>query len=422
MNSIEIKGSKSESNRALILNSEFRIQNSELDSNSEFRIKSYERDSAKFQDGFVELINLSDSDDTKIIEAALELKSDVIDCKHSGAAIRFLAAYFASIEGTDVILTGSDRLKERPIKELIEALQSLGAEIKYLEKEGFAPIQIKGRNLRCDDFIELKANISSQFITALLLISKRVKSGLKLRLTQEVISEPYIDMTLKMLNDFGIQYQKNKNEIIIEECFDAQPKVREYIIESDWSSASYWYSFVSLGLAEINLKHYRKNSIQGDSVIVDIMKNLNVNSRFESDGSITLTRTSEFLPSEEILDFINCPDLAQTLICLYAFQKKNLKFKGVESLKLKESDRILALQTELKKINASIIKHIDYYELISSDVQIPESLHINTHHDHRMAMSFAPLMLKTKLSFDDETVVSKSYPNFFVHCNEILDI
>lgn len=409
MNSIEIKGSKSESNRALILN-------------EEFRIKSDERNSTKFHDSCVELINLSDSDDTRIIDKALELKSGVIDCKHSGAAIRFLAAHFASIKGTDVILTGSDRLKERPIKELIEALQSLGADIKYLEKEGFAPIQIKGKELRCDDFIALQANISSQFISALLLIANRIKSGLKLRLMQEVISESYIDMTLKMLNDFGIEYQKNKNEIIIEECFDAKPKVREYVIESDWSSASYWYSFVSLGLEEINLKYYHKNSIQGDSVIVDIMKNLNVITHFESDGSITLTRTAEFVPSDEILDFIKCPDLAQTLICLYAFHKKNLKFKGVESLKLKESDRILALQTELKKINASIFKHANYYELISSDVQIPESLHIETHHDHRMAMSFAPLMLKTKVSFDNETVVSKSYPNFFVHCNEILDI
>lgn len=400
MNSIEILGSKSESNRALILNSEFK-------SNS-------------FQSSSVELINLSDSDDTKIIEAALKVKTGKINCKHSGAAIRFLAAHFASIEGTDITLTGSERLKERPIKELIEALISLGAGVRYLENEGFAPIQIKGKNLRCDDFIVLKANISSQFITALLLISKRVKSGLKLKLTQEVISESYIEMTLKMLNDFGINYHKNNNEIIIEECFDAQPKIHKYVIESDWSSASYWYSFVSLGLPEINLKHYRSNSIQGDSVIVDLMKKLNVNTRFENDGSISLTRTAEFVPSDEILDFINCPDLAQTLICLYAFQKKNLKFKGVESLKLKESDRILTLQTELKKINASIVKHDDYYELISSDVHIPESLHIDTYHDHRIAMSFAPLMLKTKLSFDDETVVSKSYPNFFVHCNKIL--
>ena len=409
MNSIEIGGSKSESNRALILNSEFKIQNSELDSN-------------KLQNSRIELINLSDSDDTRIIEAALKVNSGNIDCKHSGAAIRFLAAHFASIESTDVILTGSERLRERPIKELVEALQSLGADIKYLEKEGFAPIQIKGRELICKDYVELKANISSQFITALLLIANRIKSGLKLRLIQEVISESYISMTLKMLNDFGISFQKNINEIIIEECLDAKPTINQYIIESDWSSASYWYSFVSLALKEINLKYYHKNSIQGDSVIVDLMSKLNVNTRFESDGSITLSRTSDFVPSEEILDFINCPDLTQTIICLYAFHKKDLKFKGVESLKIKESDRILALQTELQKINARIIEHTDYYELISSDVHIPESLHVNTHNDHRMAMSFAPLMLLTKVTFDDESVVSKSYPNFFVHCNEILDI
>ncbi len=409
MNSIEIGGSKSESNRALILN-------------FEFRIKSEERNSNNFQNSRIELINLSDSDDTRIIEEALKVNDGTIDCKHSGAAIRFLAAHFASVVGTEVILTGSERLRERPIKELIEALQSLGADIKYLEKEGFAPIQIKGRELICNDYVELKANISSQFITALLLIANRIKSGLKLRLMQEVISESYIDMTLKMLNDFGIEYHKNKNEIIIEECFDTQPKIEKYIIESDWSSASYWYSFVSLGLKEINLKYYHKNSIQGDSVIVELMNKLNVKTRFESEGSITLSRTVDFVPSEEILDFIDCPDLAQTIICLYAFHKKDLKFKGVESLKVKESDRILALQTELQKINARIIKHTEYYELISSDVQIPESLQVNTHNDHRMAMSFAPLMLFTKLSFDDESVVSKSYPNFFVHCNEILDI
>ncbi len=397
MNSIEIGGSKSESNRALILNVGCRMKD-------------------------VELINLSDSDDTRIIEAALKVNDGTIDCKHSGAAIRFLAAHFASVNGTEVILTGSERLRERPIIELIEALQSLGADIKYLEKDGFAPIQIKGRELICNDYVELKANISSQFITALLLIANRIKSGLKLRLMQEVISESYIDMTLKMLNDFGIEYHKNKNELIIEECFDTQPKIEKYIIESDWSSASYWYSFVSLGLKEINLKYYHKNSNQGDSVIVELMNKLNVNTRFETDGSITLSRTGDFVPSEEIIDFIDCPDLAQTIICLYAFHKKDLKFKGVESLKIKESDRILALQTELQKINVRIIKHTEYYELISSDVQIPESLHVNTHNDHRMAMSFAPLMLLRKLSFDDESVVSKSYPNFFVHCNEILDI
>lgn len=408
MNSIEIAGSKSESNRALILN-------------VEFRIKRDERDSNNFHNSRLKLINLSDSDDTKIINAAVDLKNGVVDCKHSGAAIRFLAAHFASIEGTDITLTGSERLKERPIKELIEALISLGADIKYLEKEGFTPIVIKGRDLVCNNVIELNANISSQFVSALLLISNRIKNGLKLRLMQEVISEPYINMTLKMLNDFGIQYQQLENEIIIEECFDALPKIKEYIIESDWSSASYWYSFVSLGLEEINLKHYHKNSIQGDSKIAEIMHALNVQTVFEQDGSITLKHSGKFEPSEEMIDFIDCPDLAQTLICLFAFQKKNLKFKGVESLKIKESNRIEALQIELQKINARIIEHENYYELISSDVQIPESIFINTYHDHRMAMSFAPLMLLTKVSFDDENVVSKSYPNFFVHCNKIIN-
>lgn len=399
MNSIEIAGSKSESNRALVLNSKFRIQNSELS---------------------LEILNLSDSDDTKIIAAAVDLIKGVVDCKHSGAAIRFLAAHFASIEGVEITLTGSERLKERPIKELIEALISLGADIKYLEKEGFAPIAIKGRKLVCNNVIELNANISSQFVSALLLISNRIKNGLKLRLMQEVISEPYINMTLKMLNDFGIDYQQTENEIIIDECLESSVKIKEYIIESDWSSASYWYSFVSLGLKEINLKHYHKYSIQGDSKIAEIMHALNVQTTFDQEGSITLRHSGKFEPSEEMIDFIDCPDLAQTIICLYAFQKKNLKFKGVESLKIKESNRIKALQTELQKIKARIIEYENYYELISSDVQIPESIFINTYHDHRMAMSFAPLMLLTKVSFDDEKVVSKSYPNFFVHCNKLI--
>ncbi|MFN5705418.1 MAG: 3-phosphoshikimate 1-carboxyvinyltransferase [bacterium] len=369
----------------------------------------------------LDIRNLSNSDDTKIIEGALDLKFGTIDCKHSGAAIRFLAAHYASIEGTEITLTGSERLKERPIKELIEALISLGADIQYLEKEGFAPIAIKGRELVCNKVIELNANISSQFVSALLLISNRIKNGLKLRLMQEVISEPYINMTLKMLNDFGIDSRQIENEIIIDECLEASPKIKEYIIESDWSSASYWYSFVSLGLDEIKLKNYHKNSIQGDSKIADIMNALNVQTSFEQDGSIKLRRGGKFESSEEIIDFINYPDLAQTLICLFAFQKKNLKFKGVESLKIKESNRIEALQIELQKINARIIEHENYYELNSSDVEIPVSIFINTYHDHRMAMSFAPLMLLTKVSFDDENVVSKSYPNFFVHCNKIIN-
>lgn len=398
MNSIEIAGSKSESNRALILNVRCRMKNVELD-----------------------IRNLSDSDDTKIIEGAVGMNAGVIDCKHSGAAIRFLAAHFASIEGTEIILTGSERLRERPIKELIEALISLGADIQYLEKEGFAPIAIKGRQLECSNFIDLNANISSQFVSALLLISNRIKNGLKLRLMQEVISETYINMTLKMLNDFGIEYQQIENEIIIDECLESSAKIKEYVIESDWSSASYWYSFVSLGLEEINLKHFHKNSIQGDSKIAEIMSTLNVQTIYEQDGSISLRSSGKFESSEEIIDFIDCPDLAQTIICLHAFQKKNLKFKGVESLKIKESNRIEALQTELQKINARIIEHENYYELISSDVKIPESVFINTYHDHRMAMSFAPLKLLTNVSFDNENVVSKSYPNFFVHCNKILN-
>lgn len=400
MNSLKILGSKSESNRALILNSKFRNENSKL---------------------AVELFNLSDSDDTKIIEGAVDLNEGVVDCKHSGAAIRFLATHFASIEGTNIILTGSDRLKERPIKELLEALILLGADIQYLEREGFAPIAIKGRNLECSNVIELKANISSQFVSALLLISNRIKKGLKLRLVHEVISEPYINMTLKMLNDFGIEYQQKENEIIIEECLDASPKINKYTIESDWSSASYWYSFVSLGINEINLQYYQQDSIQGDSKISEIMTSLNVQTTFEQDRSITLRRIGNFEPSEEIINFVDYPDLAQTIICLYAFQKKNLKFKGVESLKIKESNRIEALQIELQKINAKIIEHKNHYELISSDVKIPERVYINTYHDHRMAMSFAPLKLLTNVIFDDENVVSKSYPNFFVHCNKLIN-
>ncbi len=409
MHSLKITGSKSESNRALILNSKFRIQNSEL------------------KRGNFELINLSESDDTLIIKDAIGKQTAEINCKHSGAAIRFLAAHFASIPGADVVLTGSSRLKERPIKELLDALKKLGADIQYLEKEGFAPIAIKGNNLVCNDFIELQANISSQFITALLLISNRIKNGLKLRLTSQVISESYVRMTLKMLTDFGIEYTQGGNEIIVFEKFEDQEKsntqnfkATEYIIESDWSSASYWYSMVSLGLKKIELSAFKENSLQGDAIVAIWMNNWNVKTTFNGDGKILLENTGAFNPKDEVLDFINCPDLAQTIVCLFAFHKKNLKFKGVESLKIKESNRIEALQLELKKINAKIIAHADHYELVADAVQIPEHLQIKTYQDHRMAMSFAPLALITKIEFDNPSVVSKSYPGFFDDLNRVI--
>ncbi len=380
---IILPGSKSESNRALI-------------------IKALCEDVITIQ-------NLSNSDDTKIIADALNTKQSVIDCGQSGAALRFLCAYFSTIKNNTVILTGSQRLKERPLKILIDALKELGAEIEYLEKVGYAPIKIKGKELVSHQAISIQSNVSSQFISALLMIAPKVKNGLQLHLENDIISAPYLKMTMQMMHDAKIHIIENDRSIIIPEQEYQSCTIN---IEADWSAASYWYGLVSLGIAELTLKGLRKNSLQGDAILINWMEDFGVHSSFVNDG-LKLTNTSTIKLKEQY-NFVACPDIAQTLIVLAALHLKELEFKGIESLAIKETDRIEALKNELQKINVTWHSSSDTHSIKINQQDYTREVHVNTYHDHRMAMAFTMLAMRfDELIIDDKKVVNKSYPNFW---------
>ena len=408
---LRLPGSKSESNRALIIQA----------------LSSEE----------ISIENLSNADDTNIIRQAVQSKDMIIDCEHSGAALRFLCAYFSIQPHREIILTGSQRLKERPLKILVDALKELGAHIEYLEKTGYAPIKIKGKELISHAPITIQADVSSQFISSLLMIAPRIKNGLQLHLENKIISAPYLNMTMNMMHQAKVHIILNDESIIVPE---QEYESCSYYIEPDWSAASYWYAFVSLGIEELFLEGFKKESTQGDSILAQWMSDWNVETVFEEHG-IRLIRTDNFSPKAQY-DFTDCPDIAQTLITLSALKKHPLKFTGIESLRVKETDRMEALQNELGKIgvelerghlgtSASLSNHSaqgpsesttdlnEHYILdFKNNVNRPFGSAqgpIDTYNDHRMAMAFSLLsMCFDDVDIKDEQVVSKSYPNFWV--------
>ena len=380
---ITITGSKSESNRLLLLQALY----PEL-----------------------ELNNISNSDDSSLMIKALNSKSDLVDIYHAGTAMRFLTAYFSVQEGREVILTGSKRMKERPIKILVEALQELGAEITYEENEGYPPIKIKGKRL-VKHRVSLKANVSSQYISALLLIGSRLDNGIELHLEGEITSIPYIKMTLSLLDEIGI-----KNNFI-GDTITVFPKIQglksqTLTVESDWSSASYYFSIVALSNlgTEITLSSYKANSLQGDSVLVDIYKHFGVETFFNG-NTVTLKKVgSDTTP--KAFNLVNAPDIAQTIAVTCFALGIPCDLTGLHTLKIKETDRLVALKSEIEKLGGKVVitdksLHLSAADTINKDVTIA------TYHDHRMAMAFAPLALKTDLNIEDAMVVSKSYPTFW---------
>lgn len=393
---IKITGSKSESNRLLLLK-------------------------ALYPE--IEIENLSNSDDSVAMQKALSSKETVIDIHHAGTAMRFLTAYFATQEGRDIILTGSPRMKERPIKVLVDALNSLGAEITYLETEGCPPLKIRGTSLVKNE-VTLKANVSSQYISALLLIASKLKNGLVLKLEGEITSIPYINMTLEMLNQIGIKSSFVGNIISVKPK-TSNLKPQTLTVESDWSSASYFYSIVALCETgtEIKLSSYKENSLQGDSVLCDIYKEFGVHTVFKN-KSITLKKitTHSPFPFGEGWDGANAPDIAQTIAVTCFGLGLGCYLTGLHTLKIKETDRLLALKTELENLGGEVtitddsltLKPHNLFESISSSSPSEgKGETIKTYNDHRMAMAFAPLALKTSLQIEDAMVVSKSYPTFW---------
>jgi 3-phosphoshikimate 1-carboxyvinyltransferase len=323
--------------------------------------------------------------------------------------MRFLLAY-VTVSNQNKILTGTDRMKERPIGILVDALREIGADIKYMESEGFPPVEILGLPLQKSNSIKIRGDVSSQFISALLMVAPVLPKGLHMELTGTIGSRPYIQMTLDLMSEFGLKHHWKENSIHV-------PHQRiepvEITIEPDWSGASYWYSFVALSMdsdLEIFIPGLLKNSMQGDSIISKISEPLGVITEFNHKG-ILLKKGPSATRVE--IDFSNCPDLAQTVAVICAGKNINGIFTGLRSLRIKETDRIKALQNELSKINASLNqKKEDVYDLIPS-TKMPEKATIRTYEDHRMAMAFAPLSMLTNIEIEDPEVINKSYPTFW---------
>jgi 3-phosphoshikimate 1-carboxyvinyltransferase len=301
-------------------------------------------------------------------------------------------------------------MKQRPIGILVDALRSLGAHIEFVEKEGYPPVKLKGNFEQQTLKISIKGNISSQYITALLLIAAKLPLGLELHIEGELTSRPYVEMTLAMLRQANIQYTWEDNIISIPHQEFA---ITSLHIEPDWSAASYWYAIAALSnQAELFLPGLTSYSLQGDSVITELMANFGITSQFK-DGGVHLTKEPKPI-FRKIFDLKECPDLAQTIIVVCAALGHNASFTGLETLKIKETDRILALQTELAKIGVKLIEKGQVYKLDCSEKKIPQRMFVNTYDDHRMAMAFAPLAtLIPELEIEDADVVEKSYPAFW---------
>ena len=381
--SITITGSKSESNRLLILK-------------------------ALYPD--LEISNLSNSDDTQVTLKALKNNESIVDIHHAGTAMRFLTAFFSVKPNSKVVLTGSSRMQDRPIELLVEALRSLGAEIEYVNKKGFPPLKITGKKIDVSQ-VALPANISSQYISALMLIAPSLKNGLEIDLIGETTSIPYIKMTQTLLDNLGFKTFFNNNKIKISPA--DKITLNQWTVESDWSSASYFYSVVAIAnKSEITLESYYSESLQGDSDLVQIYKKIGVTTVFNN-GSITLSKTPNFaLPEALDLDLRNTPDLAQTIAVSCFGLGVDCNLTGLHTLKIKETDRLEALKVELEKLGAIISITNDSLELRFSGV-INQNISIDTYNDHRMAMAFAPLGIKVPIVINNSEVVSKSYPGFW---------
>jgi 3-phosphoshikimate 1-carboxyvinyltransferase len=392
---INITGSKSETNRLLLLQ-------------------------ALFPE--IQLENKSHSDDSDVMEKALAItqhqspNTKTINIHHAGTAMRFLTAYFAIQEGVEVILTGSLRMKERPIHVLVEALKQLGAEISYDEMQEYPPLRIKGKKL-IKNKVSLHANVSSQYISALLLIAPKLENGLELTLKGEITSKPYIEMTLALLNEIGVKTSFLGDKIVVQPTtYNLQPTTLK--IESDWSSASYFYSIIALSKigTQLTLFSFKQNSLQGDSILAEIYKDFGVETVFKEDRVELKKVSHNYKPIR--LDLIQSPDIAQTIAVTCFGLGLGCRLEGLQTLRIKETDRLEALKAELSKLGATVIISNNIL-MIAPSTRIIENTMIKTYQDHRMAMAFAPLALLTNITIENAEVVSKSYPTFWKDLKQI---
>ena len=386
---LSISGSKSESNRLLILKALY---------------------------PGITILNISKSDDTNVLVKALSAKSSNVDIHHAGTAMRFLTAFFAISKEKEITLTGSTRMQNRPIKILVDALISVGADIKYLNKTGFPPLLIKGKEFNNNE-LSLNSNVSSQYISALLLIGSTLKNGLKINLKGEITSKPYIVMTLSLLKQLGILYSFKENIIKINSFNDLRVK-KTITVESDWSSASYYYSFVALSPinTDIILNTFKNTSLQGDSILSKIFNEFGVETIF-NDNSITIKKT-KVSKQTVAFDLISSPDLAQTIAVTCLGLGINCSLTGLKTLLIKETNRLLALQNEIKKLGTDIEITKDSLSFNNPN-KINNNVTIDTYEDHRMAMAFAPLSVLANIIINESDVVSKSYPDFWIDLTKI---
>ncbi|MCL9806719.1 3-phosphoshikimate 1-carboxyvinyltransferase [Flavobacterium amniphilum] len=357
------------------------------------------------------LANVSNSDDSEVMTKALLSDDPIKDIHHAGTAMRFLTAYFSTQEDKEVVLTGSSRMKERPISILVDALRQLGAVIEYTENDGFPPLKITGRKIT-QNRVSLPANVSSQYISALLLVAPKLENGLELTLEGEITSIPYIKMTLALLNEIGVETSFAGNVISVA----PKPMLASsqlLTVESDWSSASYWYSIIALSETgtEVELSSYKENSLQGDSALATIYKDFGVETVF-GDTKIILRKINYNHLSIVNYQLNNCPDIAQTIAVTCFGLGMGCHLTGLHTLKIKETDRLEALKAELEKFGASVTI-TDETLTLEPTTNIIAGVAVKTYQDHRMAMAFAPLALKTNLVINEAEVVSKSYPDFW---------
>ena len=393
---LQLSGSKSESNRALLLQAFF----------PELQIK-----------------NLSTADDTLLLQRALQSKEATIDIHHAGTAMRFLTAYFATQIGREVLLTGSARMKERPIHLLVEALQRLGADIRYGERAGFPPLYIKGVALS-EKEVRIRGDVSSQFLSALLLIAPSLPNGLTLILEGELTSMPYLKMTVSFLQYcLGKEVVQWEGNVLKVASYINKPlKNNIWEVESDWSSASYWFSFVALSPigTQLTLTHFKENSLQGDSALPQLYKHFGVSTTFKG-STMNIEKTALPYSTRLELQLNDTPDIAQTIAVTALGLELETHLSGLHTLKIKETDRLQALQTEMTKLGATVNITDESLHLVPCN-HLREGVPIATYNDHRMAMAFAPLMLKTPIVIENKEVVSKSYPAFWEQVEQVLGI
>ena len=354
--------------------------------------------------------NLSDARDTVIMKHLLYSKDNELNAQDAGTAFRFLTAYL-SLQSEDKILTGSERMRERPIGALVNALSQIGVEIEYLDKPGFPPICIKGLKRQMTDIVKVDAGISSQFISALMMIAPALPQGLKIQLDSHVVSRPYILMTASLMKHFGAELYIVQNIIEIK---STPYKATTYHVESDWSAASYFYSCMAMARGgELILEGLYEDSLQGDRVVADIYKNyFGIESIFTPDG-LVLKKSRPYY-SEEQISFLDCPDLAQTFLVTAAAAKRIVTINGLSTLKIKETDRVHAMQTELSKVNVSLTENQnEHYNLNGSNFGIVPNTYFDTYEDHRMAMAFAPLAMIQPVCVCDSQVIVKSFPGYW---------